>query len=256
VFTTPIVKLISLGYDSATRKTFMNTKIVGLIAALGLLVPALSLAQMADVGFSTNPSYASGTLAEFNVTINNYAAVGNLTSVITFDSSSSKDISSFEFLDSAGWVKVTLVQSGTDYTGNFTSKTGFLVGDKRIITMRANFKTAKTYVVGYALKLGAQVVASAAQPILVTGKILGEVTPPAAPTAPGIGTFTRRLAVGLAGADVTALQNKLTAEGYYTGPITGYFGAQTKAAVIKYQTAHGISAIGTVGPQTLAALNQ
>jgi peptidoglycan hydrolase-like protein with peptidoglycan-binding domain len=69
-------------------------------------------------------------------------------------------------------------------------------------------------------------------------------------------TFTSSLSVGSTGADVTALQNRLTSEGVYSGPITGTFGPLTRAAVEKYQTAHGISPIGQVGPATRAALNQ
>jgi len=68
--------------------------------------------------------------------------------------------------------------------------------------------------------------------------------------------FTATLEVGSRGNDVTQLQSRLTLEGVYSGPITGYFGPLTKAAVIKYQAAHGIEQVGIVGPQTRAALNQ
>lgn len=63
-------------------------------------------------------------------------------------------------------------------------------------------------------------------------------------------SFTRDLTVGSSGADVTALQ---TAIG--VSPATGYFGSITKAAVVAYQKAHGISATGYVGPLTKASLN-
>ncbi len=75
------------------------------------------------------------------------------------------------------------------------------------------------------------------------------------------GQFTRLLRQGIKGADVTALQNALTKAGLYTGPITGYFGALTKAAVIAYQIKLGIivnasvAGAGTVGPITRAKLN-
>ena len=68
-------------------------------------------------------------------------------------------------------------------------------------------------------------------------------------TAPAA-AFTRNLTVGSTGADVTALQTMLGVT-----PATGYFGAITKAAVMAYQTANGISATGYVGPLTLAKLN-
>lgn len=69
--------------------------------------------------------------------------------------------------------------------------------------------------------------------------------------------FNKNLTVGARGADVTALQDRLTAEGVYTyGVSTGYFGGVTKAAVKAYQTAKGISPVsGYVGPLTRASLN-
>ena len=70
-------------------------------------------------------------------------------------------------------------------------------------------------------------------------------------------TFTRSLTVGSTGSDVTALQTWLIAHGYtIPAGATGYFGAQTKAAVAAYQTAKGITpAAGYFGPITMASVN-
>ena len=67
--------------------------------------------------------------------------------------------------------------------------------------------------------------------------------------------FTEFLGVGSQNAQVTALQQRLTSDGLYSGPVTGFYGALTEAAVAKFQSAHGISAKGYVGPSTRAALN-
>jgi len=67
--------------------------------------------------------------------------------------------------------------------------------------------------------------------------------------------FTEFLSVGSQDAQVTALQQRLTADGFYSGPVTGYFGTQTETAVEKFQSAHGIAVKGYVGPSTRAALN-
>jgi peptidoglycan hydrolase-like protein with peptidoglycan-binding domain len=69
-------------------------------------------------------------------------------------------------------------------------------------------------------------------------------------------TFSNQLSLGSTGADVTALQQKLTSLNMYSGPVTGYYGTLTQTAVEKFQTANNISPLGNVGPATLAALNQ
>ena len=91
------------------------------------------------------------------------------------------------------------------------------------------------------------------------------VTSTAASTAPTVTTpttsskdgyvFSNPLSLGSKGNDVTELQKRLTAEGVYTGPITGYYGQLTVTAVEKYQGEHGLSQLGNVGPGTRAALN-
>lgn len=80
---------------------------------------------------------------------------------------------------------------------------------------------------------------------LAVGQVLGEAT----------FRFTKGLGVGSRGDDVTELQNRLTAEGVYTGPITGYFGSLTAKGVKNFQKKYGISQVGVVGPQTRAKLN-
>lgn len=63
------------------------------------------------------------------------------------------------------------------------------------------------------------------------------------------------MGVGAQGTEVTSLQTWLENNGYYSGPVTGYYGSLTMAAVERFQSANGISATGYVGPLTLAALN-
>ncbi len=70
-------------------------------------------------------------------------------------------------------------------------------------------------------------------------------------------TFNADLTLGSKGADVTALQNWLISKGQsIPAGATGYFGAQTKAAVMAWQAASGISpAAGYFGPKSRAAAN-
>ncbi|MCU0550444.1 MAG: peptidoglycan-binding protein [Leptolyngbya sp. Prado105] len=56
------------------------------------------------------------------------------------------------------------------------------------------------------------------------------------------------------GSDVIELQNRLQELRCYDGSITGFFGEQTEAAVIRCQQQAGIRADGVVGPETYRAL--
>ncbi|NER19386.1 MAG: hypothetical protein F6J86_13700 [Symploca sp. SIO1B1] len=49
---------------------------------------------------------------------------------------------------------------------------------------------------------------------------------------------------------VVTLQQNLKNRGIYNGPITGYYGSLTEAAVIKFQRAQSITVDGITGPQT------
>ena len=59
---------------------------------------------------------------------------------------------------------------------------------------------------------------------------------------------------GNSSSQVTSLQKKLQAAGYFDGPLTGYYGSLTQAAVIKFQKAHGLTPNGIADLETLNAL--
>ncbi len=63
-----------------------------------------------------------------------------------------------------------------------------------------------------------------------------------------------QLEPGNSGTAVTQLQNRLKALGFYKGPVTGFYGRLTQAAVRDFQRSRGISVNGIAGPTTLAAL--
>jgi peptidoglycan hydrolase-like protein with peptidoglycan-binding domain len=63
------------------------------------------------------------------------------------------------------------------------------------------------------------------------------------------------LQLGSRGADVTTLQQRLTALGYSTGGTDGVFGPATAAAVTAFQKAKGLTADGVVGARTWSALD-
>lgn len=62
------------------------------------------------------------------------------------------------------------------------------------------------------------------------------------------------LKVGSSGDRVIELQQRLTELGFYSGDITGYFGSQTEAAYIRFQTAAGVYVDGIAGDSDLELL--
>ncbi len=73
-------------------------------------------------------------------------------------------------------------------------------------------------------------------------------------TSSGTSGFTRTLRKGYTGADVTAVQQKLKALGFYSGSIDGVYGTGSIAAVKKFQQQNGLTADGLVGSRTYTAL--
>ena len=59
---------------------------------------------------------------------------------------------------------------------------------------------------------------------------------------------------GNSGEDVRLVQDKLSRWGFYDGAIDGVYGARTYRAVRKFQTKHGLSVDGVIGPSTAKAL--
>lgn len=86
--------------------------------------------------------------------------------------------------------------------------------------------------------------------------------PPAGGASPAraAGSFlTQDLERGLRGGEVFILQEFLQKHGWgipNNGPVTGYFGSVTAAAVMAFQTAKGLPKTGIVGPKTRALINE
>ncbi len=60
--------------------------------------------------------------------------------------------------------------------------------------------------------------------------------------------------VGSRGKEVTAIQEELKARGLFNVGVTGYYGEETRKAVLRFQRQQGISQTGIAGPITLKAL--
>ncbi|HEY4518117.1 MAG TPA: peptidoglycan-binding protein [Candidatus Paceibacterota bacterium] len=143
--------------------------------------------------------------------------------------------------------------------GNFTWTPGIAdVGTHAISITGRDFRgsSANTIVTIVVTSTAAPTSVPISVPLPAPTPITAPIVGTAAPTSSSSLVFVSPLALGSKGAEVTALQNILIAQGYLeAGSNSGFFGELTKAAVQKYQTAHGLSPLGNVGPSTRAALN-
>jgi peptidoglycan hydrolase-like protein with peptidoglycan-binding domain len=79
---------------------------------------------------------------------------------------------------------------------------------------------------------------------------------PVTPATPAVNTgfLSSDLGFGDSGTNVTRLQDLLRRAGYFSAPSTGFYGAATRDAVLRFQRANQISADGFAGRSTLVAL--
>jgi hypothetical protein len=83
----------------------------------------------------------------------------------------------------------------------------------------------------------------------------GTLTVTTTPTASSKTPFLKNLSQGSRGGDVVRLQSILVREGFLSqGLASGYFGALTKSALVKFQMKHGVAGTGYCGPLTRALL--
>jgi lipoprotein-anchoring transpeptidase ErfK/SrfK len=86
-------------------------------------------------------------------------------------------------------------------------------------------------------------------PAVTTVRVTGART-----AAPVYAAPKRTLRYGMSGSDVKALQERLTALKYYSGPADGVFGSDTLEAVWAFQEVQHLTVDGIVGPVTGRAL--
>ena len=124
------------------------------------------------------------------------------------------------------------------------------------LTKQAVKNFQKKHGISQAGKVGPQTLAKLNELLTMN---LGATPPPPPPESPPVSfTFTKDLKMGDRGDEVKKLQEVLAKdlEVYPEGQVSGYFGALTKQAVIRFQKKYGIAQVGRVGPQTRAKLNE
>jgi peptidoglycan hydrolase-like protein with peptidoglycan-binding domain len=71
----------------------------------------------------------------------------------------------------------------------------------------------------------------------------------------GLPIFSEKLGLGARGYEVTKLQKFLKDRNFFEGPTTGYFGFQTREALLKFQRKNSVGEFGSIGPRTISVLN-
>jgi murein L,D-transpeptidase YcbB/YkuD len=162
--------------------------------------------------------------------------------------------------NSRGLVVIGLAVIATVILLAVVPKDGSLGGVRSVSAEQA---TATTLVPGITLVPATTLPGTATTKATATTRATATTTPATATTKKGspatttttINPATRPvLKLGSTGADVTLLQQKLTAAGFNPGAADGNFGAGTQTAVINFQKSKNLPADGIVGAATWAAL--
>jgi hypothetical protein len=212
----------------------MKNKLAGL-AVVATLVIGIGFFAISNIAHAASTSTlnvmvgidsGAAATASANVTLSLTAVAGMNQMWVSNDST-------FATSTGTGWVPFQAT-----YPWTLTSGTG----NK---TVNAEFRNASTTAVAGTAEASINLVQGETQP-QTQGVVLGATAY----------NFTFNLKLGMNGEAVTELQKRLTSEGVYSSPITGYFGQLTLAAVKLYQTKHNIvPASGFVGSLTRAQLN-
>jgi lipoprotein-anchoring transpeptidase ErfK/SrfK len=190
---------------------------------VGLLAPLLA----APVGATTSPQVGSGRVI-LAVTATSLVAGESLTATVVVLPRSAGRTVVIERRGSLRWRNIDRA------TTNREGRTSIQVA----------FKTPGQY------EIRAAVTPNALSGGATSTAVSIDVTPVPAPYA------TTTLAPGDSGPLVVDLQQRLSALGYWVGTPNGYFGDATEQAVYAVQKAAGINPDGTVGPKTVAALEE
>ncbi len=247
-------------YGPAGVQFYVSSNSNPSVAQANLSGTVLTLTGIAVGSSSISVCASTGTCASLTVTVQGVATGGNITlsqNAVSILSGQNMNITV------SGGEQPYLIAGGTasvsqeTLNGNTLTIYGVATGTSAVNVCSAGGGCIRlTVTVNGGGTSAASTVTSASPSVVpvVSPTAVSAVTP-AAPVIPAY-IFTTYLAPGSTGSEVTELQKVLVAQGLLSAAPNGYYGAQTKAAVAKFQAAHSISQLGIVGPATRTALNR
>lgn len=214
--------------------------------SFGVTNPVIIVGQTMNVSLSGGSSYYISSNSNSNI----IQASVNGNSLSLYASSVGSD--SISVCASGGGCNTIYATVNTTGTTTTTTTTGTVASSVIIAQIQALQSVIATLV--------AQIQSVSTQLSTLLSQVNAGTAPGVTSSAGGSTTtasykFYSFLSVGSQGGEVTALQQLLIKDGYYSGSATGYFGTATEAAVKAYQKAHGIDQAGYVGPSTRTFLN-
>lgn len=221
----------------------------GQAVSFGVTNPTITVGQNVSVSLSGGSSYLISSNANVGIA---QATVSNATLTLYGESTGTDSVTVCVTGGGCNPISVNVENSGT----TTTTSSGTVVPNSTLLSEVQSLQSTITSMLTQLQSLETQLSTVESQVEAGSGNTI-TTTSAGSTTASSASTydFTELLTVGSEDEQVTELQQRLTTLGFYDGPITGYFGVETQTAVEKYQTAHGISPVGYVGPSTRAELN-
>jgi hypothetical protein len=239
------------------KKVTYAIALVLVLFGVGLGFTTKTQANSSGVGVFVQPEGLpqAGVLSEFRAVLNNSSNISSdAFYYIGVNDVVSSDLAAIEYYSQNAW-RYTQFAVVNKLASAFVPFEGI---ENNQIRFRIYFNRGLPGVVSFwALNPNGQVLLSNSTPITVL---------PAGsnsyiyfkPEVLGISTgyiFTKDLKFGSTGLEVTELQSRLRAEGFFKLQPTGYFGSVTTAALRAFQRDRGLQETGTLNEGTRVALN-
>lgn len=212
----------------------------------GMTNPTIAVGESESIGLSGGSSYYLSSNPDANIVS---ASVSGSSLTLYGESAGTDSLTVCVTGGSCNSIYVTVTaQSGTASV----TATGATATADQVLSAIQSMQTQLAQIVTQIQSMETQLAQLTSS---VTASAGTSGTTPASTNTGAAYDFTEFLGAGSQNTQVTALQQYLTQKGFYTGPVTGFYGTLTETAVKQYQSAHGIDAVGYVGPSTRAALN-